>query len=152
MEPVTGLPHREWANQHGGSLPAGMSADSSSRAEAPAWTPSEPSQPVEGQSDSVVPAAEPVNGYAILAGVAGLPICTWRYEWEPPGVRHLGPMAQDWKATFDLGNDDDTRIPVVDAHGVALVAIQALHREIAELRAELDALKRSDSSPSSGQP
>jgi hypothetical protein len=82
-----------------------------------------------------------VNGYQVLEAVAGLPIATWRYEWEPDGVRHLGPMAQDWKATFGLGDEDDTVIPTVDANGVALVAIQALYREVTELRAEVERLR-----------
>ncbi|MBB4936544.1 hypothetical protein FHR32_000849 [Streptosporangium album] len=83
--------------------------------------------------------AEPVNGYDILDKVAGLPISSWRYEWEPDHVRHLGPMAQDWHATFGLG-DTDTMIPGVDANGVALVAIQALHRRITDLEQILAAL------------
>jgi endosialidase-like protein len=95
---------------------------------------------VEG-GDSQTVAGAPVNGFTILDSVARLPISTWRYEWEPEDVRHLGPMAQDWKAMFGLGGPDDTRIPVVDVCGVALVAIQALQREITELRAELDELR-----------
>jgi hypothetical protein len=49
-------------------------------------------------------------------------------------------MAQDWWAAFGLG-DTDTGIPVVDAQGVALVAIQALHRLVHELRTEVDQLR-----------
>lgn len=79
---------------------------------------------------------EPVDGFAILDRVATLPISCWRYRWEDAHVRHLGPMAQDWAATFGLGSDD-TRIPVVDASGVALLSIQALHRLVGELRAEV---------------
>lgn len=48
-------------------------------------------------------------------------------------------MAQDWHAAFGLGKGDTT-IPMVDAHGVLLVAIQALRRELGELRAEVDQL------------
>ncbi|MEU7632006.1 tail fiber domain-containing protein [Nocardia sp. NPDC049220] len=81
-----------------------------------------------------------MNGHDILGKVLQLPISTWRYEWEPPEVRHLGPMAQDWRASFGLG-DTDKKIYMVDASGVALVCIQALHREIAELRAELDRVR-----------
>ncbi|HZD14903.1 MAG TPA: hypothetical protein VE196_07200, partial [Pseudonocardiaceae bacterium] len=54
-------------------------------------------------------------------------------------VRHLGPMAQDWHAAFGLGKGNTT-IPMVDAHGVLVVAIQALHRQVGELRAEIDQL------------
>ncbi|WP_227983668.1 tail fiber domain-containing protein [Nocardia spumae] len=81
-----------------------------------------------------------MNGYDILAKVVDLPVSTWRYEWEPSHVRHLGPMAQDWMATFGLGDNDEV-IHNVDASGVALVCIKALHREIAELRAEIAELR-----------
>jgi len=81
-----------------------------------------------------------VNGYAVLDTVAALPVSTWRYLWEPEDVRHLGPMAQDWHAAFGF-NQDDTRIPVVDGLGVTLVCVQALHRRVEELTAEVDRLR-----------
>ncbi|MEU3750937.1 MULTISPECIES: tail fiber domain-containing protein [Streptomyces] len=81
-----------------------------------------------------------VNGFAVLATVAALPVSTWRYVWEPEDVRHLGPMAQDWHAAFGF-NRDDTRIPVVDGLGVALVCIQALQRQVEELGAEVARLR-----------
>jgi hypothetical protein len=81
-----------------------------------------------------------VNGFTILDLVGALPISTWRYRWEDPRVRHLGPMAQDWATTFGLG-DDDTRIAAVDASGVALVSIQALHRLVGDLGREVDELR-----------
>ncbi|MET7887430.1 tail fiber domain-containing protein [Streptomyces avermitilis] len=64
----------------------------------------------------------PVNGYAVLETVAALPISTWRYLWEPEGVRHLGPMAQDWHAAFGFNQDDTTISPSSTAsasHGCA---------------------------------
>ena len=89
---------------------------------------------------------KPVNGFEILDKVVALPVSTWHYKSDPPGVYHLGPMAQDWKAAFGLG-DTDKRIPVVDANGVAMVSIQALHHlitdlqnEVAELRTQVDKL------------
>lgn len=85
--------------------------------------------------------AGPVNGFDVLAKLAALPVATWRYLWEPAGVRHLGPMAQDWHATFRLGKGDTT-IPMVDAHGVLVVAVQTLHRQLGELRAEVDQLRQ----------
>ncbi|MFJ2295603.1 hypothetical protein ACIOG7_28575 [Streptomyces sp. NPDC087894] len=72
--------------------------------------------------------------------MAALPVSTWRYLWEPDGVRHLGPMAQDWHAAFGF-NTDDTRNPVVDGLGVALVCIKALHRHVEELQAEVARLR-----------
>jgi hypothetical protein len=83
---------------------------------------------------------EPVNGFQILNQVADLPISTWRYHWESPEVRHLGPMAQDWAATFGLG-EENTRIALVDANGVALVSIQALYRLIGDLQQEVADLR-----------
>lgn len=83
---------------------------------------------------------EPVNGFRVLEQVADLPISTWRYRWEPPQVRHLGPMAQDWAAAFGLG-ENDTTIAVVDANGVALVSIQALYQLVGELRQEVTELR-----------
>ncbi|WP_433351722.1 tail fiber domain-containing protein [Microtetraspora malaysiensis] len=99
-------------------------------------------QPLQDHRDDAPPEPYPgaVNGYEILAKVAELPVSTWRYEWEPDGVRHLGPMAQDWKAAFDFGQPD-TRIPAVDANGVALVAIQALYRLVVDLQNQVDELR-----------
>ncbi|MFI1866983.1 tail fiber domain-containing protein [Streptomyces jumonjinensis] len=83
---------------------------------------------------------EPVNGYRLLDEVVKLPVSTWRYNADPPGVRHLGPMAQDWWAAFGVGINDRT-ICCVDANGVAIVAIQALHRLLGETQGELAALR-----------
>lgn len=80
-----------------------------------------------------------VNGFEVLVKLTALPVATWRYQWEPAGVRHLGPMAQDWHAAFGFGQAETT-IPMVDAHGVLVVAIQALQRQLSELRAEVDQL------------
>ncbi|MFE6862344.1 tail fiber domain-containing protein [Nocardia sp. NPDC057668] len=84
-----------------------------------------------------VAVADAVNGYDILAKVVDLPISTWRYEWEPQQVNHLGPMAQDWMAAFGLG-DDEKVIYGVDAVGVLLVCVQALQRDVEALRRELE--------------
>jgi len=98
----------------------------------------EPSS-LTGRIDTEPISTGPVNGFEVMAKVSALPVATWRYRWEPAGVRHLGPMAQDWHAAFGLGKGNTT-IPMVDAHGVLVVAIQALHRQVGELRAEIDQL------------
>jgi len=69
---------------------------------------------------------------SILAKVATLPIDEWRYKSET-GVRHVGPMAQDFYAAFGVG-EDDRHITSIDEDGVALAAIKALHRENREAR------------------
>jgi hypothetical protein len=77
----------------------------------------------------------------ILAKLNRLPISTWSYINEPVGVRHLGPMAQDFYASFGLG-DSDRSYHSVDGHGVALAAIQALDRLIQTERESVKALER----------
>jgi uncharacterized protein YhaN len=72
-----------------------------------------------------------------------MPVQSWRYKEERPDVRHLGPVAQDFRAAFGLGTDDKS-IGLLDIDGVNMAAIQALERRTQELRAksaEVDALK-----------
>ena len=92
----------------------------------------------ESTSESDPSAA--VNGHQVLEKLAALPVSTWNYKTDPASVRHMGPMAQDFAATFGLG-DDDKKINMVDANGVAVVAIQALYRKVQALEAEVAALK-----------
>lgn len=61
----------------------------------------------------------------VLTKVASLPVSKWRYATEAEGIRHVGPMAQDFHALFGLG-DSDRVIHYVDAVGVNLASIQAL--------------------------
>ena len=76
-----------------------------------------------------------VDRKAILERVASLPISTWSYKDEPNRPRHIGPMAQDFKQTFDVGADDKT-IFQIDADGIAFAAIQALDAEVKRLTKE----------------
>ncbi len=84
----------------------------------------------------------------VLRHVVDLPISTWRYRKDEPGVRHLGPMAQDFHAAFGLW-DRDTMIFPLDATGVSMAAIQGLHTRLVaaeaeneDLRARLERLER----------
>lgn len=81
----------------------------------------------------------PVDPQAILARVAALAIETWNYKGQDPAVRHLGPMAQDFSAAFGVGQDD-RHIHPLDANGVALAAIQGLHRLLQSQHAQIQAL------------
>ncbi|RKG74681.1 peptidase S74 [Corallococcus exercitus] len=84
-----------------------------------------------------------VDAEAVLAKVAAMPVESWRYKAEADGVRHVGPVAQDFRAAFGLGTDDKS-IGLLDIDGVNMVAIQALARRTEELNAksaEVDALK-----------
>jgi hypothetical protein len=82
----------------------------------------------------------PVDPATVLQAVRELPISTWSYRQEPDRIRHMGPMAQDFKAAFGLG-DGDRHYHPVDAHGVALAAIQALEKMAAEQHRRIDALE-----------
>lgn len=82
---------------------------------------------------------QPVAINDILAKVVGLPISTWAYT-NAPGVPHLGPMAQDFKAAFGLG-EDDKHIGAGDGIGVALAAIQGLHAMVQDKNSEIASLK-----------
>jgi hypothetical protein len=81
----------------------------------------------------------PFDDASILSKVANLPVGTWQYKSER-GVRHAGPMAQDFYRAFGIG-EDDRHISSIDEDGVALAAIKALHRENVALRASLNELK-----------
>jgi hypothetical protein len=93
----------------------------------------------------------PIDPTDVLRKVAAMPIATWNWRSQDVSVRHMGPMAQDFHAAFGLG-ETPKGISTIDADGVALAAIQGLHRqlkqktrEIARLTAkvgELDILKR----------
>ncbi|MBU1866189.1 MAG: tail fiber domain-containing protein, partial [Actinobacteria bacterium] len=76
---------------------------------------------------------------AILASVLGLQVSEWSYNGET--VRHIGPMAQDFAAAFGLGAKT-TSIATRDIAGVALLSIQALAAENAELKARVDSLEQ----------
>ena len=81
-----------------------------------------------------------VNGEAILKRLASLPIATWNYKTQDDSVRHMGPMAQDFREAFGLG-EDEKHISTVDSEGVALAAIQALYQENQEKQEEVSQLK-----------
>ena len=84
----------------------------------------------------------PLDGDAVLAKVDALPISRWSYKSEH-GVRHVGPMAQDFYAAFKVGADDK-HITSIDEDGVALAAIKALHAENVRLRSELAVLRAAE--------
>ncbi|HEV8360892.1 MAG TPA: tail fiber domain-containing protein [Candidatus Thermoplasmatota archaeon] len=77
----------------------------------------------------------PVSPRDILARLAAMPVSAWSYI-ASPGVRHMGPMAQDFRAAFGLG-EDDTHITTIDEEGVALAAIQGLHLELQDRDARI---------------
>ena len=83
----------------------------------------------------------PVDGIETLVRLASVPLSTWNYVSQDPDVRHLGPMAQDFRSAFGLG-EDDQHIDTVDADGVALAALQGVHRLLEEKDAQIASQQR----------
>jgi len=84
---------------------------------------------------------QPVDCRQILERVAALPVATWNYKTQPPTIRHIGPMAQDFAAAFSVGENDHS-ISTVDADGVALAAIKGLYEELQAQKARNDELEK----------
>jgi len=82
-----------------------------------------------------------------LDKVNGLALTSWRFVNEPPHVRHVGPIAEDFRAAFGLGSDERSFLQRRCA-GVALAAIQGLDAKLeaalAARDAELAALRAGD--------
>jgi len=84
------------------------------------------------------------DGELALSKIAQMPITSWSYKSTDGSVRHLGPMAQDFRAAFGLGADSVT-ITTTDIDGVNLLAVQALEKRTAEQRSEIAALRAQNS-------
>ncbi|HEU0299392.1 MAG TPA: tail fiber domain-containing protein [Longimicrobium sp.] len=83
-----------------------------------------------------------VDGEDVLARIRDVPVNRWSYTGEEGGVRHLGPFAEDFRAAFGLGSDEQS-IGLLDIDGVNFAAVKALEARTAELRvkaAEVDRL------------
>lgn len=83
---------------------------------------------------------EDVDGGLVLQKIASLPVSEWTYKSDEQGVRHLGPMAQDFHAAFGLG-ENPTGIAPGDMAGVALAAVKALQVRLAEKNTKIDQLE-----------
>lgn len=77
----------------------------------------------------------------VLDRVEALPIYQWEYKpWTNlPAGTHIGPMAQDFRASFGLGNDDKT-INLLDGQGVLLQAVKELTARVRELESKLQSV------------
>jgi len=82
---------------------------------------------------------KPIDNQAVLEKVSRLPITAWDFKSDRKQRRHIGPMAQDFHAAFHLNGDDDKHINVEDLAGVSLAAIQELHKQLNDERADKDA-------------
>ena len=80
----------------------------------------------QGSSRDIKENFSRIEPQEILARVTKLPLQEWTYKADAPESRHLGPVAEDFRAAFGLG-EDDKHIAPMDAAGVALASIQAMH-------------------------
>lgn len=84
----------------------------------------------------------PVNPDEILRKVTDLPVSEWTYKDNAAeGTRHIGPMAQDFRAAFGTGATDKG-ISSLDTSGVALAAIKALAAQNELLKQRISLLER----------
>ena len=74
-----------------------------------------------------------VRGEDVLAKLRFIPVTSWNYISEGRGVRHIGPVAEDFFQAFNLGTGN-TSIGVQDLAGVSLAAVKALDERTEELR------------------
>ena len=81
-----------------------------------------------------------VDSRQLLEVLSRLPLSTWSYQAQASEIRHIGPMAQDFYATFGVG-EDERHISTVDADGVALAAIQGLYQLVQEKNRQMEDLR-----------
>lgn len=87
---------------------------------------------------------DPVDPDEVLAGVEEMEVATWEYRDDDGGgrgVRHIGPMAEEFHEAVDVG-DSDEHINSINADGVALAAIQGLSAKLDEKDERIDELER----------
>lgn len=92
----------------------------------------------EGSSRAIKTNFAPVDERSVLSQVLNLEIPLWSYTADPWKTRHIGPMAEDFHATFGVGKDAETLAPK-DIAGVALVAVKGLYDVVEERTAAVDA-------------
>jgi hypothetical protein len=88
----------------------------------------------------------PLEHNDLLAAIAGMPIESWRYK--DTDERHIGPVAEDFVAAFDVGavREDGTGeneyLSTADVAGVALLGVKELISEDQELKQVIGGLRR----------
>jgi hypothetical protein len=65
----------------------------------------------------------------VLERLGRMPVYYYQMKGSLNPTRYLGPTAQDFKATFDIG-ENDTTINTANAQGVALAAAKGLYEKL----------------------
>jgi hypothetical protein len=82
---------------------------------------------------------EDIDEREILNRLLALEVSEWRFKDDAAKKRHVGPVAEDFSAAFDLG--DGRRISLLDASGITIAAIQGLYAELEARSAELSEIR-----------
>ena len=89
---------------------------------------------------------QPLDGKEVLEKVSNMPVEAWRYK--DTDERHIGPVAEDFVAVFDVGTireNDGTRenqyLAASDVAGVALAGVKELAKDNRELRERIEQLE-----------
>jgi hypothetical protein len=80
-----------------------------------------------------------IDGGQLLDQLMQLRITRWNYKGQT-AAEHIGPTAQDFRATFGVGTDNKS-ISTIDPSGIALAAIKELNRQNLALQNQNQALK-----------
>lgn len=82
---------------------------------------------------------QPVGG--ALAAVESMPVEQWKYkDGIADGGKHIGPYAEDFQAA--TGKGDGKSIPVQDAIGVTMAAVQELSANVKDITDQVKVLGR----------
>lgn len=82
-----------------------------------------------------------VNGEELLERLRMVPITSWNYKTQDSTIRHIGPMAQDFAAAFNVG-EDNRHIATIDPDGVALAGVQALDNRTNSQQLRIEQLQK----------
>ncbi|HSY75601.1 MAG TPA: tail fiber domain-containing protein, partial [Bacteroidia bacterium] len=82
---------------------------------------------------------------SLLNKIISLPITRWNYKGDPASLQYIGPVAQDFYKTFQVGGDS-LAISCIEPGNIALAGVQALNqkleRENSELKLQLEQLQK----------
>jgi hypothetical protein len=82
-----------------------------------------------------------VDGEELLMRLRAVPITSWNYKTQDDKIRHIGPMAQDFAAAFNVG-EDNRHIATIDPDGVALAGVQALDNRTNSQQLRIEELQK----------
>ena len=83
---------------------------------------------------------ETIDAQEYLNRLDGIDVYSWSYKSQDSSITHIGPMAQDFYATFNLGTDSTT-INSGDFDGINLLLIKALDEKMALLETQSTTLE-----------